>query len=106
MVNGTRGTHSLTLDLETGAPDLVLIPANLDDGDEFYHEDVGDMTISGVQEATYAGVKRTILVAPVIQILFRWDRDTGVLLEATQSSTDFTQHLKADKTNPIRTYYE
>ena len=99
LFNGTRGTHSLTLDLETGAPDLVLIPANLDDGDKFYHEDVGNITVGGVQDASYAGAKRTILVTPVMQILFRWDRDTGVLLEATQSSTDFTQHLRVDKTN-------
>ncbi len=99
LVNGTTGSHSVTVDLETGVPDLVLIPANLDDGDEFYHEVVGNITIIDVQDATYAGAKRTILLAPVTQVLYRWDRATGVLLEATQSSTGFTQHLLLDKTN-------
>ncbi len=99
LVDGTSSSRSVTLDLETGAQDLVLIPANLGEGDVFYHEDVGNVTVSGVEEGTYAGAKRTMLVASVTQILFRWDQSTGVLLEASFSSIDFTQHLMLDKTN-------
>ena len=98
LINGTTATHSLTVNLETGAPDLFIVPADLGEDDTFSHIDIGDITVAGVQDAPYAGVNRTIVVAVVIQILFRWDRATGVLLEATQSSSEFTQHLKLDKT--------
>ena len=99
LVNGTTDTHSVTANLATGAPDLFVIPANLDDGDKFFHEDVGNITIGGVHDGVYADIKREIIIAPVVQILFRWDRATGVLVEATQSSSEFTQHLMLDKTN-------
>jgi hypothetical protein len=99
LINGTTATHSLTINLENGAPDLFIIPADLEDRDTFFHEDIGNVTIIGVQDVPYAGVKRTIVIAAVVTILFRWDRATGVLVEATQSSSEFTQHLKIDKTN-------
>ena len=99
LINGTTSTHSFTANLETGAPDLFIIPADLGDSDTFSHADIGNITVAGVQDVPYAGVKRTIVVAVVIQMLFRWDRATGVLVEATQSASEFTQHLKLDKTN-------
>jgi hypothetical protein len=99
LINGTTATHSLTVNLETGAPDLFIVPADLEDSDTFFHEDIGNITIVGVQDVPYAGLKRTIVIAAVVQILFRWDRATGVLVEATQSASEFTQHLKIDKTN-------
>jgi ribosomal protein L14 len=99
LINGTTATHSFTANLETGAPDLFIVPADLEDSDTFSHADIGNITVAGVQDVPYAGVKRTIVIAVVIQILFRWDRATGVLVEATQSASEFTQHLKLDKTN-------
>jgi hypothetical protein len=99
LINGTTVTHSLTVNLATGAPDLFIIPANLGASDKFFHEDVGNITIAGVQDVPYVGLKRTVLIAVVLQILFRWDQATGVLVEVTRSSSEFTQHLKLDKTN-------
>lgn len=100
-LNGTQKTESLTVDLEKGAPDLVIIPADLNTGDTFYSgdEDVGDITISGVEERTYAGARRTVVYATVLGIEFYWDRATGVALEATQSLANYTQNMKADDTN-------
>lgn len=68
-------------------------------GDAFYHEDVGTIAIGGVEDAVYAGVKRTVVYATVLQIEYYWDKATGVLLEATQSTAEFTQNWKAEKTN-------
>ena len=99
LINGTTATHSFTANLETGAPDLFIVPADLEDNDTFFHAAIGDITVAGVQDVPYAGVKRTIVIAVVIQMLLRWDRATGVLVEATQSASEFTQHLKLDKTN-------
>ncbi len=100
-LNGTQKTESLTIDLGKGAPDLVIIPADLNTGDTFYSgdEDVGDITISGVEERTYADARRTVVYASVLQIEFYWDKATGVALEATQSLADYTQNMKADDTN-------
>lgn len=98
-LDGTSDTNSGTFDLETGVLDLLLIPADLDVGDDFYHEDFGNITIAGKEEHTYAGGERTAVYATIDQTALHWDKTTGILLQSDQTADNFTQEFLADKTN-------
>lgn len=98
-LDGSSNTSSGTFDLDIGVPDLLAISANLDTGDEFYHEDYGNTVIAGTEDETYAGAKRTVVYATVNRIELRWDKATGILLQSDQSTDNFTQNLRVDKTN-------
>jgi hypothetical protein len=97
--DGTSDTNSGTFDLDTGVPDLLLIPAGLIVGDEFYHEELGNITIAGSEEDTYAGATRIVVYAHVKQISLHWDQATGILLQSNQYTVTFTQIFQVDKTN-------
>lgn len=95
--DGREEIETSTLNLETGQiGDAFIIPANLNAGDT-YRE--GNITVSGVEERTYAGARRSVVYASTPQTMFYWDRSTGVLVEATSSYPDFTLNTKAEKTN-------
>jgi len=98
-LDGTSDTNSGTFDLQTGVPDLLLISAGLDVGDEFYHEDFGNNAISETEDKTYAEAKRTIVISTIDIIVLHWDKSTGILLQSDQSEDNFTQKMLADKTN-------
>lgn len=98
-LDGTSETNSGTYDLEIGVFNLLLIPAGLEVGDEFYHEDFGEIAINGTEEYTYTDAKRTVVYATVEQASIHWDKATGILLQGNQSTDDFTQKLLVDKTN-------
>lgn len=98
--NGAQETVTSTLDLETGQlGDAFIIPANLDSGDTFLEKNEGHITISGVEERICAGAKRSVVYANTSRTMFHWDKLTGVLVEATSSTTDYTLTTKAYKTN-------
>jgi hypothetical protein len=89
-----------TLNLETGQiGDAFIIPANLNAGDTFLEQSEGSITLSGVEERTFAGARRTVVYASTSETMFYWDRSTGVLVEATTSTSDFTLTTRAEKTN-------
>jgi hypothetical protein len=94
-------SRTVTFDLENGAPDLLLIPANLTAGDEIYHEDEGTFTLEGVADYNVKGEKRELVYATVGQIEFKWDRETGVLVQADQTTDTFTQTILAYDTNTV-----
>ncbi len=99
-VNGTDWSLTSNLDLETGdIGDAFIIPANLNAGDTFLEQTEGSITISGVEERTYAGARRSVVYASTSRTMFYWDRSTGVLVEATSSYPDYTLTTKAEKTN-------
>ena len=101
--NGTEETATSTLNLETGQiGDAFIIPANLDKSDTFLLSE-GTITISGVEERTYAGATRSVVYASTSVTMFYWDRSTGVVVEATSSYPDFTLATKAEKTNMWQT---
>lgn len=103
-LDGTTDTMSGTYDLETGVPDLLLIPAGLIAGDEFTHKDYGKITIAGTKESTnYTAEKRTLLYATIEQATMYWDKNTGILLESQQTTENFTQSLTARRTNIFQT---
>lgn len=96
--------ETVQLNLEAGQlGDGFIIPANLSSGDTFFDKVHGNITISGVEERTYAGVKRTIASGTVSeatqQTTYYWDRATGVLVEGDSSYTDFSMYTKMDRTN-------
>jgi hypothetical protein len=98
--NGTLLNETVTLNLETGQlGDDFIIPANLNSGDTFFDNRVGNITISGAEERTLAGATRTVVYASTSQTMFYWDKSTGILVEANSSFTDYTMNTKADKTN-------
>jgi hypothetical protein len=101
--DGREETVTSTLNLETGQiGDAFIIPANLDKSDPFSkNEDI--ITISGVEERTYAGATRTVVYATIAKTMFYWDRSTGVFVEATSSYPDFTMITKVEKTNMWQT---
>ena len=79
--DGRLETDTLAEDLETGVYELLIIPANLSNGDMFDHELYGYVTISEVEEKTYAWAKRTVVKTTVSNMSFNWDKTTGVLAE-------------------------
>jgi hypothetical protein len=98
--NGTLLNETVTLNLETGQlGDNFIVPANLNSGDAFFNKNEGNITISGVEERTYAGARRSVVYASISQTVFYWDKSTGVFVEASSSFTDYTLNTKADKTN-------
>lgn len=103
LLNGTQDARTVTFDLESGAFDLIIIPANLGAGDEVYHEDLGNFTLEGVADYKFEGVTRERVYANVVQTEFSWDRSTGILIEAYQTTDTFTETLLAVNTNIVLT---
>jgi hypothetical protein len=100
LSNGSWLNETVPLNFETGQlGDDFIIPANLNSGDTFFDKWQGNITISGVEERTYAGATRTIVNGTTQQTTYYWDRATGVLVEGTSSFADFTMYTKVDKTN-------
>ena len=102
--DGREETTTATLNLETGQiGDSFIIPANLSDNDTFLEQNEGTITISGIEEKTYAGAKRNVVYASTSQTMFYWDQSTGFLVEATSTYPDFTMITKAQNTNMWQT---
>ena len=104
-LNGTQSTESYTFNLESGAPDLIIIPSNLDVGDEVSHEDVGSFLIEEISEYDYKGETRELVYAYVSQVDFSWDRATGILIEAEQQKDSWTQTFLAVNTNIVQSQF-
>jgi hypothetical protein len=75
----------------------------LDKDDTFLEQTEGSITISGVEEKTYAGSKRTTVYATTSITSFHWDRSTGFLVEATSTYPEFILITKAENTNVWQT---
>lgn len=98
--NGNLLNETITLNLETGQlGDDFIIPANLNKGDAFLDKHQGSITISAVEERTYAGATRTVVSAATAQSTYYWDKATGILVEGISEFPDYTIHSIADKTN-------
>ena len=102
LLNGTQTSNTETFDLETGAPDFIIIPANLGPGDEIYHEELGTATIERVENYNFQGTTRELVYANVANINFKWDRTTGIVIEIVQITETFTQTLRGVDTNMIQ----
>jgi hypothetical protein len=98
--DGTLEPQTATLNLETGElGDDFIIPANLNVGDVFFDKNMGNITISGVEERTYAGATRTVVHAATSETTYYWDQATGVLVEGISQFPEYTMNSIVDKTN-------
>ena len=72
--NETTEVFNSTLNLKTGQLiDDFIIPANLNAGDTFLDQNLGNVTISKAEQHTYAGATRTVLYASTSQNTYVWD---------------------------------
>ena len=98
--DGTKETMTTTLDLETGQlGDDFIVPADLNSGDTFFDKNAGNITISNVEEKTYAGATRTITHATTPETSYYWDKATGLLVEGNSSLPWYTMNTIVTKTN-------
>ena len=98
--NGTREGMTITLNLETGQlGDDFVIPANLNSSDTFFDKNVGNITISSVEERTYAGATRAVAHATTPETSYYWDKATGILVEGNSQFPAYTMNTIVDKTN-------
>ena len=102
LLNGTQTTRTETFDLATGAPDFIIIPANLGPGDEISNEELGTYTIERIENYDFKGKTRELVFANVLDVKFKWDRNTGVVIEVIQTIDTFTQTLRGNDTNIIQ----
>ena len=79
--------------------DDFIVPANLKSGDKFYDENYGNLTINKVEQHLYAGAMRTVAYATAGENAYIWDQATGVCVEGTSATPDFTMHSIIDSTN-------
>jgi len=100
FLDGTQKIDYSTLNLQTGnLGETFIIPANLTKGDSFSEELYGNITISKVEERSYAGVKRTTVTASNPQNVWYWDQETGFLVEAKSTYANFSITTTAKETN-------
>jgi len=100
FANGTLLSETITLNLATGQlGDEFIIPANLGVGDSFFDKYHGNVTISKIEERTYAGATRTVISATAAQSTYYWDKATGVLVEGISEFPEYTIHSVVEKTN-------
>jgi len=121
-VEGTNATVRVTMHMSDGteqnatAPVIIgagggeafglsgfVIPANLTIGDTVYITGYGNVTIEGEATRTYAGASRTVVHASFsqygTQLTYYWDKQTGVMVEASVTSGGMTGTAKATETN-------
>jgi hypothetical protein len=110
MSDGTEQSDTVSVDIVYGIEvyeiAAIAIPANRTIGDPVYMADYGIVTIEDETTKTYAGTNRTVVYAsfrPVedseADVVYRWDKVTGVLVEVSSTSPDLTAILKATETN-------
>jgi hypothetical protein len=104
LLNGEKRSLTETYDFTTGVHDFMIISANLEIADSFYHEQIGIIEIGGVEDYTYAGEERTVVWAMLsfdgYEGSAHWDQKTGIV---TQADWDYSPSLTAtwvlEKTN-------
>ncbi len=98
--DGTLEPQTATLNLETGQlGDDFIIPANLNVSDVFFDRNLGNITISGNEERTYAGATRSVITASTSETTYYWDQTTGILVEGISEYPEYTMHSIVDNTN-------
>ncbi len=98
--DSSTDTTNHILNLQTGhLIDDFIIPANLNVGDTFKDENLGDVMITQVEQRTYAGAPRTVVSASVGNNTYVWDQSTGVSVEGNSRGPDWTIHTVVSDTN-------
>jgi hypothetical protein len=107
MSDGSEQNATMPVDVVGGGQAFGLsgfvIPANLTVGDVVYMSGYGNVTIAGETTGSYAGASRTVVYAGFsqygTQLTYYWDKQTGVMVEASTTSGTMTGTGKATETN-------
>jgi parallel beta-helix repeat protein len=108
MSNGAEQNQTMTVDIVAGGGTFgtfsgLVIPANCTTGDSIYMAGYGNVTIAGETTRTYAGASRTVVYASFSQVgtqlTYYWDKQTGVMVEASVVSGSVTATARATETN-------
>jgi hypothetical protein len=84
FMNGSLLIENVTVNLVTRPGDSFVIPSNLSPGEAFYNQFLGgNITISNVVQRTVLGAKRTLVQGSTNVTTYYWDRQTGILVQAT-----------------------
>jgi hypothetical protein len=98
--DSSTDTTNYILDLQAGhLIDDFIIPANLNVGDTFKDESLGDVMITQVEQQTYAGAERIVVSASVGNNTYIWDQATGVSVEGNSKGNEWTIHTVVSYTN-------
>ncbi|MEM2419895.1 MAG: hypothetical protein QXL38_02780 [Candidatus Bathyarchaeia archaeon] len=106
MSDGREHTETWTIDVASGSGNAffqIVIPANSKTGDIINVVDFGSVTIAGEAAGTYAGASRTYVYASMAkegeQYTYRWDKQTGILLEISVIQGSASIAYRATNTN-------
>jgi len=108
MSDGTEQSDTVPVIVGAGGGEAFglsgfVIPANLTIGDSVYISGYGNVTLAGETTRTYAGASRTVVYASFsqygTQLTYYWDKQTGVMVEASTTSGSVTATAKATETN-------
>jgi uncharacterized repeat protein (TIGR02543 family) len=107
LSDGTQQSDTATVDIASNIEILdlagVVIFANRTTGDSVYIAGYGNVTIEDEAIRTYAGANRTVVYTSIwpteAQVTYYWDKLTGVLVELSSTSPDFTATAKVEWTN-------
>jgi hypothetical protein len=102
-LDGTENTSNHTFRLEDGAPDFIIIPANLNTNDQVNHKEVGSIEILGIEQYTFEGKTRELVYGSYGDLDYNWDRITGIVIQIDQITETFTQSWLAVNTNIVQT---
>jgi hypothetical protein len=98
--NGTQDIKTILYDFETGAGNLFVIPAGLKEGDKFYHEIWGNITITKEESMEVLGAERTVISTRVDGMMpARWDQEKGILVFWDIATDSGSFIIKAVDTN-------
>jgi len=108
MSDGTEQSDTVNVDVATGSGTFqglsgFVIPANCTTGDSIYMSGYGNVTLDGETTKTRAGASRAVVYASFSQygteLTYYWDKETGVMVEATTISGGITGTARATETN-------
>ncbi len=107
LSDGTEQSETATVDIFSNVevPELggIVIPADRAIGDYVYVAGRGNVAIEDEVIKTYAGANRTVIYTSFwpteAQVTYYWDKLTGVMVELSSTSPDYTAIAKAAATN-------
>ena len=108
MSDGTEQNATVPVIIGSGGGEAFglsgfVIPANLTVSDPVYITGYDNVTIEGETTRTYAGASRTVVYASFsqygTQLTYYWDKQTGVMVEASTTSGGITATAKVTETN-------
>jgi hypothetical protein len=77
----------------------AIIPTDLAVDDIYFSEYEGNITVTGTQTLQVAGSQRVVLTGEAANTSFMWDKQTGIMVEATTVLEDCTVYSEVAVTN-------